>query len=248
MSLRRLHRCAGEILAVSGNRLLLIEAIAVLLLFIVMYSSLSYACSVLLFLVPGNYAFFIGVVIAHTLVVLALTALLAVPTVLGVFRMAYRMTAFEPTSLVDMFFAFSDFRTYCRMLAVARMLLLRVAIVWLLCEGTYLLFVYLIPPVSGIEVLCGFLIGIEVLLGAILVLRGYPEICAAFRNEEMPFSSARREVAMDAPVFRGARFILSFVPSLVIGFFTIGILWLADTLPRMLVAYFLDCGEDTAAQ
>ena len=241
MGMRRVHRRAGELLAERGNRLLLIEAIAVLLLFAVMYSSFSYACAALLFLAPEDRALLIGATAVHALGTLLLTVMLVVPTFLGVCRIAYKMTRSERVVLADMFCAFSDRRNYRRTVSAARGFLLRAAAVWIACEVTYLLFVYLIPPLDGIELLCGLLIGIEVLCGVAILLRGYPMLYVMLQNGEAPLSEVRRQAQTQPSVFRGGRFFIFFLPSIVLGFFTVGILWIADTLPRMLVAYFVDC-------
>ncbi|MBQ8309807.1 MAG: hypothetical protein IJX80_02195, partial [Clostridia bacterium] len=174
-----------------------------------------------------------------------LSFLFTAPTLFGLFRIAGKLAADEEAVLADLFYAFSDRHVYARALATVRGLLFRGTIVWFACEITYLLFVYALPPTLPNAVLCGLLIGIEILCGLVWLLCRYPYLWATIRFEDMPLPDAydRAREHVSSPLFRGWRFTFGFVPWLLLGFFTVGILWIADTLPRMLVAYFVDCEE-----
>lgn len=246
MEMCRIRRRAGEILSERGNRLLLIEALAISLVFIMLYSLMSYACAAVLFFAPGSDTLMLGVIIAHAAFTVLLTFLFTAPTLLGLFHIAQKMVAGEDAVLADLFFAFSDRHTYARALAVVRELLLCGACVWFVCELTYLFFVYFLPPTLLCAVWCGFLIGVEVLLGAVLLLHTYPNFYGALRYSDVPLSEARARgrACVPYPISRGRRFFVSFLPYLLLGALTVGILWIADTLPRMLIAYFVDCENE----
>lgn len=245
MEMRQLRSRAGEILSERGNRLLLIEALAVSLVFFALYSSLAYACAAVTLIAPESMELTFGVTVAHALLTVLLTFLFAAPTLLGLFRIAGKMAVGEEAVLADLFFAFSSRQAYARAIATVRGILLRGAVVWFVCELTYLAFAYTVAPTLPNAILCGILIGMEVLGGLALLLLRYPLIFASLRFEELPLPEAyvRAKEQTRFPLARGWRFVFGFLPHLLVGVLTLGILWIADTLPRMLIAYFVDCEE-----
>ncbi len=232
----------GEVLASSGNRFLLIQALIVLMINVALYFSLSSLFSAFFLMISkhlnatGEFWLWVGfgVVIALFLVFFSL------PMLLGLLGMAQKMTVGEECVLVDLFWPFSSKAAYRRALGLSYALLWRlggvILLVWSACghfQGRY----------SG-GLLGGFLCFAAVVVGLaallLLCMRGSFRT-AVVLSEERTVSESRSSVhriARAAPLC-GARFWIGFLPQILLGLLTFGVFLIWEVLPRMCVSYFL---------
>ena len=233
---------AGELLSKNGTRLLLIEAILVLGLLVGLYVTLGSAFEALSYCVVSSY---VGSAIVSALYWLALifvSVFLTAPMVLGVLWLAARLCDGETVRLADMFRYFSSPKLYRQALSAT------LPLVWTLMAGGALvgltgsLLSILLPPTFGSSLLSIVLMGLEVLGVGMLILCRYSCLYRAVARKETTDASDHGSFC------RGLRFILHFLPWLVLGSLTFGVLLIADTFPRMLLAYCLDCTQGRMAQ
>ena len=233
-----LLRDARELLGRNGNRLLLIEALAVLLLFFAMYSLLCTVFSALLhFVLGGPWSVGLAWTVFYA-VLFALTLLLTLPTVLGIFQMAKQMYDGEETVLADLFYFFSSGERYRRAIRLARRFCILLFLLLISSEALYLLFSLFLPPTIPYALLCGILIAALVLGWLMLVFTRFPLLFFALSGEK---TAEERSVGRSDCLFCGMRFLLRFLPGILLGLVSFGVLLLIDTLPKMLVAYMCEC-------
>ncbi len=235
----RVH--AGEILSRDGNRLALIEALSVCLLFVALYTTLNYCFAALSLLCdPILIGALFGVVVYLTV------RLLVAPTVLGLFYMAMQMSGGEEAVLADLFHYLGTGKRYRHALRASRPIVYLLTVVIVGIELTYTAFAMLLPPTLAHLLLCALVIAVEIVGCFLLAVRTYPRFAVAVRNETFLAQDVKREArrTCPAPVRRGCRFFGGFLAWGLLGLLTVGVLLIADTLPRMLVAYCLDCRAD----
>ncbi len=229
----RLRLESGEVLAKNSNRLTLILAIMVAACPLMLYLSVL---SVLRLSVLPLFSEreFLGTLIAAC-ILLVLSLFVTLPLWTGLLWMAKNMEAGEATPLTELFYAFSDRKTYGKALKLSWSVLWRVSVL-IAAEWGTALFVTNVFNESAF----GSLWGIPLYL-AIFVAWFF----LAVRSFLMPYLAW--QIPDDAPRMCpyarsvGTRYCLGFFPWIVLSFMTFGILLLADTLPRMLIAYFRLC-------
>lgn len=235
-----LKRETGEILGRYANRLKLIEAILICATSFLLYVMLDQVHR--LVIVPllddavANNDFGVSFVVRTAYLVFrnALTLFFTLPLCTGVLHMASRMEAGEEVYLAEVFHPFSGARAYGRALRASWSVFWRV---FLLVAAEYLLFVpFVLVLKSPFPILC--LPVVLLMLGALLLwvrfaLGGFfcPYAVLVGDGERM------RPYAVSV----GWHFWIGFAPQILLSFFTVGVLLLADVLPRMLVAYFRVC-------
>ena len=234
---------AGEILSVHGNRLMLIEAIVILLITVMLYSFGNTAFVLLLDAVVVSAPWAEPLLqAAYWLLVTLFTLFFTLPLSLGLLRMSWDMEIGTETSLLRLFSSFSCGRTYLRSLrlsfgAVWRTLLIVIAVA-LTCNLT--LYFFAGSLLAGI--LCGALVVVEIAVWSLLVLRRFPTLAVAM-YEETPLPRARAialQITRRCPM-GGLKFFLRFLPQILLGLLTFGIFLIWEVLPRMCVTYFLYC-------
>ncbi|MBQ9784056.1 MAG: hypothetical protein IJW29_00995 [Clostridia bacterium] len=233
---------AGEVLSRDGNRLTMIGALAVCFLFVALYATLGYCMAALSLLLNPVI---LTVIFAAS--VYFSVRLLVAPTVLGLFYMAMQMTRGEETVLADFFHFLGTRKLYRFALRVTRPIVYLLADVAIAAVLTYAAFASFTQPTLGNFALCALTVAAEIVAGVLLLCRHYARFAIAVRCDE---SLTRADLGTEtrrlfrAPTWRGFRFLGSFLGWLLLGLLTVGLLWVADTLPRMLVAYCLDCTPD----
>ncbi len=233
-SMSDVRREAGEILSEGGNRLLLIEGIGICLLLVPMILFFGYAISALTELLVLSPAAAAAVVALYVLLFIALCIFVAGPLLFGLFYIAYRMVKREEVLLGDLFYAFESTQNYKYALRASAALVLRLCIAIIAVAVTYLAFLLVFPYDLGMMILCGVLITGEIIGGILACCSVYPLTCCILEGRHMEGTAGRR-------MERGLRFFGCFVPWILLGLLTVGVLLLWDTLPRMLVAYCCDC-------
>lgn len=232
---------AKAILGRSGNRLLLIEALAVLLLFFAMYELLHTSFSELLyFLNLDAWGTALAQFVFYALL-FSLTQFFTLPTVLGIFYMARQMYDGEETTLADLFFFFSSRRRYGKALRLSVRFCILLFLLVILSESMYLGFSFLLPPTLPYALLCGFLIAVLTIGWVLLVFVRFPRLFLALSDESVSADPAEERYGERGEgLFCGMRFLLRFLPALLLGILTFGVLLLIDTFPKMLVTYMCE--------
>lgn len=230
---------AGRILALRENRLTLIEGLLLLTVLVPLHLILQSVYEMILALwIPADAILPTLVAIAvYGFLMATVLIFLTIPAILGFLHMASEMARGRETPLVEMFTPFSSGRHYADALYLSSWHFCRLGI-WVFlarfCSRTILL---LMGETLLAQLLSGFLT-ILVLLVCFLLSLGRFSYTARFEtyaadSEQMQGSLSRRTA------FRGGfSFFVSFLPWLLLGVLTLGILLLWDTLPRMAVAYF----------
>ena len=242
-SFRAANQRAGELLSQNGNRLLLIEALAVTLLFVAVYLLLNYACMAALTLFEHwNFAAHLTVTLFY-LTLFAVTLFLVLPTVVGFCYLAERMQAGETPVLIDLFRFFESGERYVLALTVSGRLLWRLTAIVTVTEVTQALCVAFLPIGFPSVLLCAFLMSAEILLGIILLLCEFPmlHLCLRYGDDNEEMEERAMLLLEHCSVRHAARFFLGFLPQILLGLLTCGVLLIADTLPRMSIAYFEYC-------
>ncbi len=231
---------AAEILSRDGNRLTLIWALVVCLLFVALYTMLGYCMAALSLLCDPAI-----LVVFYVIAVYLVARLIVVPTLLGLFYIASRMTRGEETVVADLFHFLGTRSLYRYALRVTRPTVYLLVAVILCVVLTVAVFTAFVPFALLWLFVCALTVAVEIVGFALLLCRFYPMAAVAGRGEfaKAEFKQELRHVCPH-PARRGLRFFVSFLGWLLLGLLTVGLLWIADTLPRMLVAYSLDCTPD----
>lgn len=242
---RELSEEAGDVLAKNGNRLLLIATIALLMIPFVAYSFLdtSFAAVMQSALMREDSGAIIALAtLVFFVLITAFTVFLVLPLLVGLLRMAWRMTEGEDVVLADLFSSFSSVKTYRRSLCLSAGALWRigllVAVVCLTCGIAVSFFERSVE----VGLLCGLIVLLEVAVGALLLLRQFPCLAIAL-YEDTPMRNVRMIARhlMKRCRFCGILFYLHFVPHFLLGLLTLGIFLIWEVLPRMCISYFLYC-------
>ena len=227
------RREADAILATGANRLLLIEAILIVCVFVSLFISLQSATVLLLSTFPEDGVLTSLLSYLPTVICVALIILLAAPVVLGLFRLAQQMQTGEEPILMDLFYFLSSRERYLQGLYFTRFASLKVALMILAVDTVNILWSTQIPDTPAFRVLGGVLIALVIVVCIIWMLFPYSKLNSLLRNDDEP-----------ARVHGGIRLVWFFLPWLLWGFVSIGILLVIDVLPRMLLTYFCDCNRN----
>ena len=219
------RRDADAILAQGANRLLLIEAILIVCVFVSLFVSLQSATALLLTALPESELFSSLLTAALSLVYLLLGVLFAAPVVLGLFRMAEQMQAGNSPVLMDLFYYLSSGERYRKGLRITRLASIKLLLAVLIVNT-----VNFLCPISW---LCGLLTAAVIILLVVWMLIPYSKLNSHLKGEDKPMRP-----------FGGVRLVLFFLPWLLLGLVSIGLLLVLDVFPRMLLTYFCDCNRE----
>ena len=232
-------RCeADAILATGANRLVLIEAILVLCLFAALFTSLASALSIGVSALLGETdtsATLLGDLIS--LLFVALVVFFAAPVVLGVFRLGARMQAGEEPMLGDMFYFLSSRQRYLLALRTSWLGSLKLLVAIAAIDAIGMIWTELVPDTLLFDILSVFVIAIVIFLYLIWLLFPYSKLYFWLQKDEAP---KERDVYLRSPR-GGLRFLWFFLPWLLLGCISIGLLLVLDVFPRMMLTYFCDC-------
>ena len=236
------RQSAGDVLAVRENRLLLIEALMVLLVLVSLYITVfkTFALLATPILSGDNVWLSSAMLLLYVLLLLALTLFLTLPSVVGFFLLAGAIERGEDVTLSLLFSPFASRRQY------ARALRLSWGALWKF--GLFVLAVILTPQISSslfagsivADLICGVIVLVELAVGILLISRYFP-VMAQISFENLSVREARMLVRKGYPCGIGIVFGFSFLPWILLGVLTFGVLLLWDVLPRMAVAYFRYC-------
>lgn len=230
---------SGAILAQRGNRLLLIEGWMILLLSVFLYTLIDAITRFAAELIGLSAA--LSVLLSLSAMLLPLL-FLTLPLFIGLMGMAHAMVEGREVLLSELFSPFTSARQYGRTLALSFAILWRLggllALSVLTLEG--LLWIGDGTLIFGL--LGGFLILIEWAVGLLLSARAFPMMALSYLLPRASLREVRRMRArFPSPVYHGTAFCIRQLPSFLLGVLTVGILLLADWLPRTSISYVLYC-------
>lgn len=228
---------SAEILAQNGNRLKLMGAWILGMIFVPLYMLLWQA--MMLFPTP---LFGLDNTFCFTILAVLLTLFALMPYLYGILQMARLMASGEETVLADVFLPFSSPRAYGKALRVCFGVFWKLWLIFDIAAGVCYLTAMLAPSNLFAALIAGFLAVCEVLLGLVLCLFGYARLWAESQDGITWRKAAKdaREVFRSCPA-GGLWFFFAYIPRIALGLVTLGVLLLADVLPRMCVAYFCYC-------
>ena len=227
---------AGAILAEEGNRLLLIEALILCLPLVMLHLFLDavfYVLSAILPQIPSPIFEWVGFGVS-VLLLLCVTR----PALLGVFGIAARLERGKRVVLTDLFLPFSSRAGYARALAASVRLTPVFVLVDLLLQGSAYLSASLLPaglPATAANVT---LSALALLLGLVLLLRRFDLPARAYAEESGTSAGGVRRMCRTRDAFA---FLWGYLPRILLGILTLGVLLLIDVIPQMLLAYFRFC-------
>lgn len=239
-------RASSEELSRCGNRLLLLEALLLTILMCSLYAVLDGVFSVLSSLLPNTWLWALLLPLGRGCAMLLLSLFVLLPLLLGLFHMAYRMSCRQETVLAELFHSFSSPKAYGRALGLSFGFAWRMLLLLSVVCGTYSLADALrlpLPAVVGVSLL----LVAEGVIGILLLSRSFYTLALSMREPTLSLTQCRRASRRMYRVFprRGVGFLLYFLPQLLLGLLTFGILLLMHTLPKMLIAYFRFCQGGT---
>lgn len=219
------RREADALLAEGANRLVLIEAILIVCVFVVLFISLQSAASLLLSVIAQNESLASLLSQITSLLCFSLSVFFAAPVVLGLFRLAEQMQAGKSPVLLDLFYFLSSRERYMQGLHTT-------------CRGSIkvilmILFVNTINLICPISWLGGILKTLVIVISIFWMLFPYAKLYSKLRTTDKSL-----------PSNGGIRFVWFFFPWLLLGLVSIGLLLVLDVFPRMLLTYFCDCDRN----
>lgn len=239
-------RTAGDRIADSGNRLVLIGALITLLPVYLLYVVTFMISDILVYLVYQNSPVSspLPITLPRDLFLLALTLLLVLPLTVGFFRMCHRTARGLHVTLADLFSCFDSGASYRKSLLLSFDLFWRVGLLTGIAIATCSTMVSWLGNDLGTGLLCGLVVLVEVLVGLPLVLRRFSTWAISI-DRDLPCVAAGHVAKRIARRTRhgGMLFLLNMVPRLLLGVLTLGIFLIWEVLPRMCVAYFLYCNK-----
>lgn len=216
---------ADAILATGANRLLLIEAILIVCIFVALFISLESATALLLTTLTENEMLSSLLPAITSLVYLILGIFFAAPVVLGLFRLAERMQAGKTPVLMDLFYYLSSGKLYRQGLRITRLASIKILLMVLVIDT-----VNILCPLAWLS---GILTALIIVLFIVLLLFPYSKLNSLLKEEDKP-----------PCLGGGVRLVWFFLPWLLLGLVSIGLLLVLDVLPRMLLTYFCDCNRE----
>ena len=245
-SFRTAYDEAGEVLSRRSNRLKLIEGLLFCVTFFVFALLLREACLQTAAVLAVTQLGKILLSVAGGLLFWGCLFLVIAPLSVGLAEMAARMAKDDDVFLTDLFRPFANGKNYLRALIVLFPLFWKFAVFsWfpgiafdalIACFGSVN---YLVLP--GVLVLVALAI-----VWLLLALRGFVRLSflLQWRMPLLAAGRANRQIAGRSFVV-GGHWWLCFLPRILLGFLTVGILLVLDVIPRMLVSYFRYAGQLT---
>lgn len=223
---------AGEILAQSGNRLLFVGAQAIIVFSGATLLLLSYVLSLFLSTLGSFWGAFLAEAVAVLVLLILFTCILS-PLCYGFFFMAKRAVEGKRCEITDLFYAFRSGCCYLRsVLALAGTVLAGAVSLALL-----MLLEALTPQLLGVVTPFVPFSLIGILVWWALASLFYTRTYAVISSEDL----ARPRIS--TRVSRSIRFWGGFLPWILLGILSVGVLLILDVIPRMVIARVLDCKE-----
>ncbi len=235
-----------ETLSRDGNRMTLVQAILVCLLFVPLCVSVFNAYSVMMMLFPLAGAWQAVGIFALLSVYELLALFLILPTLMGLYAMAAGICEGRAVTVAELFCCFTTKRRYRRALAFGGRAVVRFCIVSALCIIADASLSLLFPGSSAI---LWVRIAVIILLcvgGILWHFASYTALFFTVEHTDLPVSvtcEMPHTHMAGKPLPRGLRFFGYAALRLLLGLLTLGILWIWDTVPRLLITYYYDARD-----
>ena len=235
---------ARELLSQNGNRLTLILGLCVWMTSFLFYRYCSLGLMILarLFYLDTDIwglLFFLGYII----IAVAYTLLVCFPLLLGVLRLARSMVRGEETSMASIFEAFSRRRTHWRAVCLGDQVIGQAI-------GPMLIGLVLCAiPDSNLEdgwiktLICAAIVLIFLMLNVFFWRRGFWLLGFSQTLSGLSIRKVKKEARKALRHTRRVplRYLLFFLPRILLGIVTLGIYLLAEALPLIMLTYFCEC-------
>ena len=230
---------AKEILSKGDNRLTLIGAFLLLIASCLLYRLLYIAFMVVANLISYDFAWVVYLLVgAYFLLAAVFTLFVVLPLFYGVLLMAWAMVKGGNPSLAAIFDPFCDKKLYLRCLRLAW----RAVSLFLVLTLAVLVSAFLIgmEPAKGLTPYAA--VGLLLCCVVWSALR-FPLFCFAMARVRMPLRDAKRRTRVFLRFYPlcGFRYLIRFLPHVLLGVLTLGIYLLAHVLPLMVLTYFREC-------
>lgn len=241
-SIRQIRQSVGDLLAEKERRMTLILAQILLLLFVALYISIAQAFGALQMLSAVllhawlNYLLYALYLVINA----AVSVFFVLPTVIGFLQMAALMERDETVALTDLFAVFSKRALYREALGISWRAFWRVALTVIAVKTTVSLSTYFFAGSLPAGIICGIIVLLELLGGLWLILHGF-SLVADLCTASQPLRRARAAATGGFRV--GVHYFAGFLPWLLLGVLSFGILLVWEVLPCMAVGYFRYCRE-----
>lgn len=231
----RLRAEAGAVLAKNGNRLTLILACMIAASPLMLYVSAISAVRLIAASFFSNLQWFRFA--ASAAIALLLTQLITLPLWMGLLRIASVIEDGQEPSLTLLFDAFRSRSKYKTAQRASFSILWRAALLILTEVGASSLINALFQGTAEV-ILWGIPLYLSVfLIWFSLTVRGF---LIPYLSWQIPDAAMRMQPYAAS---LGKHYWMGFFPWIVLSLMTFGVLFLADTLPRMLIAYFRLCNK-----
>lgn len=236
------HRRASEILASSGARLILIEAIVILIIAAASHMVIIEATELMTGMAASAGRDELRAIMypASALLLSLLCIFVDLPLIIGFLRIADELVQTGETRLSTLFSSFGSARLYRRSLRLAWGFFAWAVVLGALVTVTCAVGIELFSKNLLAGLLCGIAVVGEIALLLIPMMRAFPTLALA-SDPTRPMRAVKadlRQMRTRMPI-SGWRFFLSWLPQILLGLLTFGILLIWDTLPRMAISYFL---------
>lgn len=243
---RTAYREAGEILSRRSNRFKLIEGLLFFVTFFLFALLLREACLQMAVALAVEQWEKVLFSIVGDLLFWGCLFLVAAPLFIGLLSMAARMASGGEVFLTDLFLPFSGGKRYLRTLIVLFPLYWKFAVFCWFPGILYDALAAVFGNVAAFVVIGNVVLWLLNVVWLLLALRGFVRL-SFLLQWRMPLLASRRANRQIAgkSFTGGGRWWLCFLPRILLGFLTVGILLVADVIPRMLISYFRYAGRMT---
>ncbi|MBE6529081.1 MAG: hypothetical protein E7680_00545 [Ruminococcaceae bacterium] len=243
---RTAYREAGEILSRRSNRLKLVEGFLFLVTFFIFAFLLREACWQMALVLAVEQWEKVLLSIVGDLLFYGSLFLVVAPLFTGLLHMAVRMANDGDSFLIDLFYSFSSGKRYLRSLIVLFPLYWKFAVFCWFPGILYDAFAVIFGNAVVFVVVGNVVLWILNVIWLLLALRGFVRLSflLQWRMPLLAACRANRQIA-GRSFSGGGRWWLCFLPRILLGFLTVGILLVADVIPRMLISYFRYAGRMT---
>ena len=242
-SIRALRQSVADVLAVRENRLTLILSQILLLIFVALYVTLNqvfFAIDTTMTVELHNALAYL-LFAAYVLILVFVSLFLTLPCVIGFLRMAGKMERGETVVTAELFAIFSDKHLYRDALRLSWRAFWRIAVTVLTVTVTLRLSTHFFAGKLLAGLLCGVVVLFELIGGAWLILHGFSLLADVMMCTEQTLCQAKADTV--GGYRAGMHFFAGFLPFILLGILSYGILLLWEVFPSMAIGYFRYCRE-----
>lgn len=193
---------------------------------------------VALLIAPEESALLIALYAVNEILTALFWLFVILPLLMGLLAMAAGMERGEDVPLIRVFAPFSGSGEYRRSLRLSFALFWKFLLLVTVVRLTIVFLGSFAGQSAAVPVLIALLTVAEILLWIVLVLRQFPTLYFVYAEGLTVREAHRATATVRRSRSAGILFWLCFLPWILLGLLTVGILLLADVFPRMCIAYF----------